>query len=145
MNTTKSQIAANCSQSARLLKCGVPAESADMAIDTDTKKLYLCAYSERVDKSHEAPAWSLSALLGLLPKEIEVDESPYDEVQKYGLLIYPCYDCWQVDYQYCKDDECHSLICVYDIDLIETCVKAIEKLTAQGYNLNGIEKGGEEK
>lgn len=137
----ESQIATTKEQSARLLKCGVPAESADMVYNEVT------GLEVNVGKTMPggyAPAWSLSALLGLLPKEIKVDESPYDEVQKYGLLIYPCYDCWQVDYQYCEDDECHSLICVYDIDLIETCVKAIEKLTAQGYALNGIEKGGEE-
>ena len=89
------------------------------------------------------PAWSLSALLSLLPKEIKVDENPYDEVQEYELLIYPFMGGWRVDYQYCEDDECHCLKCVYSTDLIEACVKAIEWLTANGYKLNGIEKGGE--
>ena len=47
----KTNICTTQDQSARLLKCGVPAESADMSIDTDTDKLYLGAYSERVDKA----------------------------------------------------------------------------------------------
>lgn len=134
------QIATTQEQSARLLKCGVPAESADMSIDTDTDKLYLSAYSERVDKVHEVPAWSISSLLGLLPKEIKVDESPYDEVQRYGLLIYPFMGVmggWQAEYQYCEDDECHCLKCVHGTDLIEACVKAIEWLSENGYKLKG--------
>ena len=131
------QIATTQEQSARLLKCGVPAESADMSIDADTDKLYLSAYSERVDKVHEVPAFSLGCLLGLLPKEIKVDESPYDEIQKYGLLIYPYMGGWQLDYQYCEDDECHCLKCVYGADLIEACVEAIEWLSANGYKLKG--------
>ena len=133
----KTNICTTKDQSARLLKCGVPAESADMSIDADTDKLYLSAYSERVDKVHEVPAWSLSRLLTLLPKEIKVDESPYDEIQKYGLLIYPYMGGWQVDYQYCEDDECHCLKCVYGADLIEACVEAIEWLSANGYKLKG--------
>lgn len=66
----KTNICTTQDQSARLLKCGVSAESADMSIDTDTDKLYLSAYSERVDKVHEVPAWSLSRLLSLLPFKI---------------------------------------------------------------------------
>lgn len=66
----KNSISTTQDQSARLLKCGVPAENADMSIDTDTDKLYLGAYSERVDKVHEVPAWSLSRLLSLLPFKI---------------------------------------------------------------------------
>ena len=134
----KTNICTTQDQSARLLRCGVPAESADMSIDADTDKLYLSAYSERVDKVHEVPAWSLSRLLSLLPKEIKVDEGPYDEIQKYGLLIYPYMGGWQLDYQYCEDDECHCLKCVYGADLIEVCVEAIEWLSANGYKLNEI-------
>ena len=133
----KTNICTTQDQSARLLKCGVPAESADMSIDANTDKLYLSAYSERVDKVHEVPAWTLSRLLTLLPKEIKVDESPYDEIQKYGLLIYPHMGGWQSDYQYCEDDECHCLKCVYGADLIEACVEAIEWFSANGYKLKG--------
>lgn len=43
---------------------------------------------------------------------------------------------WQVDYQYCEDDECHCLKCVHGTDLIEACVKAIEWLKENNYKLN---------
>lgn len=157
----KTNIATTKEQSARLLQCGVPAESADMSyqfidecvnntdkpICSTPKEQFntLIGYGFGENRIHITPAFSLSALLGLLPKEIKVDESPYDEVQKYALLIYPFMDGWQVDYQYCEDDECHCLKCVYGIDPIEACVKAIEWLTANGYKLNGIEKGGGEQ
>lgn len=140
----KSNIATSREQSARLLSAGVKPETADMMF-TPHNTLSTEPYKEALKDRGYIPAWSLSALCGLLPQEIKVDESPYDEVQKYGLLIYPFMGGWQVDYQYCEDDECHCLKCVYGADLIEACVKAIEWLSANGYALNGIEKGGEEQ
>ena len=144
-------IATTKEQSARLLQCGVSAESADMswvrgAANVSDGNLSLHPYRrmQRINwqsmrgRSEIAPAWSLSALLSLLPKEIKVDESPYDEVQKYGLLIYPFMGGWQIDYQYCIDDECHSLKCIHSTDIIEVCVKAIEWLTANNYKLNEL-------
>ncbi len=136
----KHQIATSRDQAARLLKCGVPAESADMLHNESTG--LEVNVSEEIPSGYN-PAWSLSALCGLLPKEIKVDESPYDEVQEYGLLIYPFMGGWQVDYQYCDNDECQCLKCVHGTDLIEACVKAIEWLAEDGYKLNGIEEGGE--
>lgn len=142
----KTNIATTKEQSDRLLKCGVPAESADMFYTNypnkpNNNKLHIGGVGIRKDL---IPAFSLCSLYSLLPKEIKVDESPYDEVQKYGLLIYPFMGGWQVDYQYCEDDECHCLKCVHGTDLIEACVKAIEWLAEDGYKLNGIEKGGED-
>lgn len=145
----KRQIATNRLQSDRLLKCGVQAESADMFYQTPitvsqkatSEDILLAKKADQTLFDTDIPAFSLNCLLGLLPKEIKVDESPYDEVQKYGLLIYPFMSGWQVDYQYCDDDECLCLKCVYGADLIEACVKAIEWLTADNYKLNGIEKG----
>lgn len=147
-------IATTTSQSARLLQCGVLAETADMCyqfidecfnntnnpICSTPKEQYatVSGYGFGDHRIHITPAWSLSALLGLLPKEIKVDESPYDEVQKYGLLIYPFMGGWQVDYQYCENDECHCLKCVHGTELIEACVKAIEWLTANNYKLNEL-------
>lgn len=140
-------IATTLSQSRRLLQCGVPAESADMF-------RWVNSYGQEFLETHYkpspavkyTPAWSLSALLGLLPKEIKVDEDPYSEVQEYGLLIYPFMGGWQVDYQYCDNDECQCLKCVHGTDLIEACVKAIEWLAEDGYKLNDCpcrEKGEE--
>ncbi len=144
-------IATTPSQSRRLQECGVDPETADMSWRTilcpsdnepwSDPQLLVLPYSAAKDIYHDdyiKSAWSLSALLGLLPKEIKVDESPYDEVQKYGLLIYPFMGGWQIDYQYCIDDECHSLMCIYSTDIIEVCVKAIEWLTANNYKLNQL-------
>lgn len=146
-------------QSARLLQCGVSADTADMCWfrgwgNVGDYDLNLKPYNmlTRINveccrgRNEIVPAWSLSALLGLLPKEIKVDESPYDEVQEYGLLIYPFMGGWQVDYQYCDNDECQCLKCVHATDLVEACVKAIEWLAEDGYKLNDCpcrEKGGE--
>lgn len=138
------QIATTAEQSARLLKCGVSAYVADMTLSYCKGGFYelmATPFHYGCFNEEDAPAWSLSTLLGLLPKEIKVDESPYDEIQKYGLLIYPYMGGWQVDYQYCEDDECHCLKCVYGADLIEACVKAIEWLSANGYALELIKKG----
>lgn len=97
------QIATTREQSDRLLKCGVPAESADMhwygAIvprggsltsmpePSEEWDLWATPYSCMPEELQVAklmedyneiiPAWSLSALLGLLPKEIEIDGYPY--------------------------------------------------------------------
>lgn len=150
------QISTTPEQSRRLLACGVSADTADMSIRTIVEpmmcedvawhnpRLLTLPYSEAKDiyrGDEVTPAWSLSALLGLLPQEIKVDESPYDEIQRYGLLIYPFMGGWQVDYQYCEDDECHCLICRHGDNLIEACVKAIEWLTVNGYKLNKPQKG----
>lgn len=129
----KTNIATSQSQSQRLLACGVPADTADMIYSED------CGFEVNVGGRLPdgcTPAWSLNALLGLLPKEIEADDSIYDEKQEYGLLIYPFMDGWQVDYWYCENDECFCLKCVHDPDLIEACVQLIEWLTANGYKLN---------
>ena len=132
----KTNICTTKDQSARLLKCGVSTDTADMMFTTHNT-LSTEPYKETLENRGYIHAWSLSRLLTLLPKEIKVDESPYDEIQKYGLLIYPYMGGWQVDYQYCEDDECHCLKCVYGADLIEACVEAIEWLSANGYKLKG--------
>lgn len=131
-------IATTLDQSARLLQCGVSADTADMHFDMDEERYKGWKFTGTLLKLRKCPAWSLSALLGLLPKEIKVDEDPYSEVQKYGLLIYPFMGGWQVDYQYCENDECHCLKCVHATDLVEACVKTIEWLTANGYKLNEL-------
>ncbi len=137
----KAQIATSPSQSQRLLACGVDPKTADMCwsdhfhFNLTGKILQL----KKIQYSDENPAWSTSRLLSLLPKSIKDDNDTYAEVHRYGLLIYPFMDGWQVEYQYCEDDECHCLVCVYGTTPIEACVKAIEWLTKEGYKLNQIE------
>ena len=147
-------IATTRDQSARLLQCGVDPETADMSLiaypngqtQVFAGKVIINAGTiindgEKVAENIDlvgTPAWSLGALLALLPSEIKIDESPYDEIQEYGLLIYPFMSGWQIDYQYCENDECQCLKCVYDTDLIEACVQAIEWLTTNNYKLNEL-------
>ena len=128
----KTNICTTQDQSARLLKCGVPAESADMSIDTDTDKLYLGAYSERVDKVHEVPAWTLSRLLTLLPLKIPcgnfefwLDVAPINSGTQ-----------WSIGY-YCTEKPRTIKGLTHTESLIECAVQEIEWLSANGYKLKG--------
>ena len=128
----KTNICTTQDQSARLLKCGVPAESADMSIDTDTDKLYLGAYSERVDKVHEVPAWSLNRLLSLLPFKILcgnfefwLDVAPIN----FGTQ-------WSIGY-YCTEKPRTIKGLTHTESLIDCAVQEIEWLSANGYKLKG--------
>lgn len=144
----KTNIATDNLQSQRLLRCGVPADTADMFYQvpiTASQKaggedILLVKKADKTLFDTDTPAFSLSRLLELMPKEIIVDESPYDEVQKYGLLIYPFMGGWQVEYQYCEDDECYCLKCVHGTDPIEACVQLIEWLMQNNYKLNEIKE-----
>ena len=133
------QIATTKEQAARLIACGVDLKSADMTLshyDNHVNLLmatpnHCCCFNEK-----DTPAWSLSALLAQMPTEVKVDNGCFDEISSYRLFIYPYMQGWQIDYQYCEDDECHCLKCIHDTEFIEVCVKAIEWLTANGYTLN---------
>lgn len=129
----KTNICTTQDQSARLLKCGVPAESADMSIDTDTDKLYLGAYSERVDKVHEVPAWSLNRLLSLLPFKI-----PCDNFELW-LDVAPINfgTQWSIGY-YCTEKPRTIKGLTHTESLIECAVREIEWLSANGHKLNEI-------
>ena len=91
------------------------------------------------------PVWSLSALLGLLPTSIL---GPTGNKYMLELSKLRMHDAWEVQWwngrsrftTYDKEKKFHKL---WDKSPIEACVKAIEWLTANGYKLNGIEKGGE--
>lgn len=127
----KTNIFTTQDQSARLLKCGVPAESANMSIDTDTDKIYLGAYLERVDKVHEVPAWTLSRLLSLLPFKIpcgnfefSLDVAPIN----FGTQ-------WSIGY-YCTEKPRTIKGLTHNENLIECAVQEIEWLTINGYKLN---------
>lgn len=131
----KHQIATTPEQSQRLIACGVNPESADM-LHFDNAILELRGLGKIPEYS--TPAWSLSALLALLPSVIKEDNDSFDEIHSYGLLMYPYMQGWQIDYQCCVDDECFCLKCIHDTELIEVCVTAVEWLTANGYKLNEI-------
>lgn len=141
------QIATTSEQSQRLLRCGVSADTADMSIRTitepmirdvaewETPLLLTMPYGSAKDiyrGDYVEPAWSLSALLGLLPKRIK--RGGWSD---YTLNV-SCDGCfWDLEYtyaRYCGEDD--SLVLFEDADPIEVCVKAIEWLTENNYKLN---------
>lgn len=144
----KIQIVTTCEQSQRLLRCGVSADTADMCyqfIDecvNNTDNPICNTPKEQFDtirgygfgnyRIHITPAWSLSALLGLLPKRIK-----RGDCSDYTLSL-SCDGCfWDLEYtyaRYCGEDD--SLVLFEDADPIEVCVKAIEWLTENNYKLN---------
>lgn len=152
----KTNIATDESQSDRLLKCGVPAESADMYIN-NYDELWAVPFKDCARKNEEgfAPAFSLSCLLGLLPKELNdftftkwyvpfnEEWEIVDKNTPYAITGEPILQfsdgIWAVDYDW---NGFHGRIPQSD-NPIEACILAIELLTANGYKLNGIEKGGE--
>lgn len=140
-------IATDKSQSQRLLACGVSADTADMAYCTIDSLLLNAPYVEMRDRFKETncfPAWSLSALLDILPKEL----TGYRMTHRYepftdfvmtccapyfiggSLQLYHNGKKYVVDYDWggflgqmpCADDP------------IEACVLAIELLAANGYD-----------
>lgn len=126
------QIATNRLQSDRLLKCGVQAESADMYIN-NYDELWAAPFKDCARKKEEgfAPAWSLSALLGLLPFKIHsaryeywLDIAPMD----YGRQ-------WSIGY-YCMDKPRVIKGLTHTDSLIECAVQEIEWLSKNGYKLN---------
>lgn len=85
-----------------------------------------------------SPAWSLSALLGLLPSSIS---SPLGNEYRLELSKLRMHNAWEVQWwynrsrftTYDKQKKFHKL---WDKSPIEACVKAIEWLTSNGYKLN---------
>ena len=133
-NNMKTNICTTQDQSARLLRCGVSADTADM-IGVEPDYGYECepwSSMQGHDTRGYFPAWSLSALLGLLPFKIHsgkyeywLDIAPMD----YGKQ-------WSIGY-YCmeKPKVIKGLTRAYN--LIECAVQEFEWLTANGYKLKG--------
>ena len=129
----KTNIATNQKQSARLLQCGVSADTADM-IGVEPNYGYECepwSSMQGRDTRGYSPAWSLSALLGLLPLKIHsckyeywLDIAPMD----YGKQ-------WSIGY-YCTEKPKVIKGLTRMDSLIECAVQEIEWLTANGYKLN---------
>lgn len=131
----KTNIATTQEQAARLLRCGVLADTADMSYDSGALSLmdYDSAVHERDSRRENyevTPAWSLSALLTtVLPSNIRY--------KGHTSLLEITSSNWQSDEQIWE--------VAYDIDLgveapdpIEACVLMAEKLTENGYKLNEI-------
>lgn len=129
MTTT---IATTREQSARLLQCGVSADSADMCwtrFESDGEKYEQLGVMDEsayeVASLNPIPAWSLSALLTkVLPSDIDL------RMLKLGTGAFNNPNAWSIMYSADLYTE-HS-------DIIEACVLMAEKLTANGYKLNEI-------
>lgn len=143
----KQQIATTNIQSDRLLRCGVSADTADMCwykAKSPNREGYswmLIAenYLKRRITDEFTPAWSLSRLLGLLPKEIDIDG------YKYRISIYfenpdesVIGNQWCLYYKPKKHNEKSRIddVPMYAPNLIGCSILMIEWLTANGYKLN---------
>lgn len=157
----KTNIATDKLQSQRLLHCGVSADTADMSWRTilcpsdnepwGDPQLLVLPYSVAKDiyaGDYVEPAWSLSALLGLLPKHL--DDFPFTKwIDLFGegeICEKGDEDTLNGDVQLCHNGT--NWIVDYDWDgftgtlpqsenPIEACVQAIELLHANGYKFNG--------
>lgn len=134
-------IATTSEQSDRLLRCGVSADTADMCwykAKSPNKEGYSWMlisenYLKRRSSDEFVPAWSLSALLGLLPFKIHsvryeywLDIAPMD----YGKQ-------WSIGY-YCMEKPRVIKGLTHTDSLIECAVQEIEWLTENNYKLNEI-------
>lgn len=156
-------IATTKEQSARLLQCGVSAESADMhwhgAIvprggsltsppePSEEWDLFNTPYwlipEEKAklmkDYNEIIPAWSLSTLLSFLPKEIDIDGYAYRISIYFENPDEPVIgNQWCLYYKPKKHNEKSRIddVPMYALDLIECAVLMIEWLTANNYKLN---------
>ena len=145
----KGSIATTVEESERLVRCGVSGERADLSIRTITEPamcedvawyspmLLTLPYGEAKDiyrGDDVVPAWSLSALLGLLPKEVfDKDGNGF-----YFSLAqeFPACDDYNAVYKRCWEDG-EELVGKAAVCPIEACVQLIEWLAANGYMLNG--------
>ena len=128
----KETISTTQDQSARLLQCEVSADTADMMF-TPHNTLSTEPYKEALKDRGYTPAWSLSALLGLLPFKIHsckyeywLDIAPMD----YGKQ-------WSIGYYCIEKPKVIKGLTRMD-SLIECAVQEIEWLTINGYKLNEI-------
>lgn len=159
------QIATTQEQSSRLLQCGVSADTADMHWHGDIVPrggsltsmpepseewdLWATPYSCMPEEMQTAklmedyteivPAWSLSALLGLLPRVIDIDGYPYRISIYFENPDEPVIgNQWCLYYKPKKHNEKSRIddVPMYAPDLIECAVLMVEWLTANGYKLN---------
>ena len=141
----KLQIATNPEQSRRLIACGVNPDSADMLLYNNALSVQVRGLGKTPNCA--TPAWSLSALLELLPKHLDdfpltkwrppFIENEIWEMDSPGVLngdvkLYSTGRYWIVDY----DWDGFSGTLPQSESPIEAVVLAIELLHTNGYTLN---------
>lgn len=127
------QIATDKEQSARLVACGVHSKGADMTLSYNNGVYELIAepYHYFCFNEEDVPAWSLSALLALLPMDLTW-QGLY-----YRLVMGPNKKGWEMEYN--DLSILNNRHRVTADNLIEACVRMIEWLTANNYKLNNNE------
>lgn len=156
----KTNIATSCSQSQRLLRCGVSADTADMFYQTPItvsqkatrEDMLLVRKADMALFDTDTPAWSLSALLSnVLPKHLddfpftqwiepfsdgEICEIENNDERVLNGDVKLSYEetAWIVDY----DWDGFTGVLPNSDNPIEACVRAIELLYANGYKFNEI-------
>lgn len=138
----KTNISTTQEQSQRLLRCGVSADTADMLWsrldETRDHNLYAIPwYTSRLPNrkitDNDFPAWSLSALLGLLPNEV-FDKDSNGFYFSLSQEFLSCDD-YNAAYNPCWDDG-DELVEKSAPCPIEACVQLIEWLMENNYKLN---------
>lgn len=150
-------IATTSKQSARLLACGVAPDTADMfyqpALTLSGKRkgeIYLLMRDPNMElEKNDTPAWSLSALIEILPKHLdnfpftkwyqpflenEIVEIYSEEVLNGDVKLYSNGTNWIIDYDW--DGFVGTL--PQSENPIEAVVLAIELLHANGYDFANI-------
>lgn len=131
------QITTTPQQSAQLIACGVNPKSADMfyqpALTLSGRRkgeIYLLFRDPEMEfEENDTPAWSLSRLIDILPKQIKVNG------RTYKLNIdYPPIEQVAIRYNL-EEDELESLYGFMDDDLFSVVILMIEKLIANKHQL----------
>ena len=141
-------IATTSKQSERLVACGVSCKTADM-VYMPYGTLSAVPFSDELGERQCKPAWSLSAVLNILPKHLddfpftkwyqpfldnEIEEIYSEEVLNGDVKLYFNGTNWIVDYDW--DGFSGSL--PQSENPIEAVVLAIELLHANGYDFANI-------
>ena len=127
----KSQICTTREQSQRLLALGLKPETADMCYNGyfESHPLEIILSDTIINDEKYIPAWSLSRLLGLLPKCIEQLDEP-----DTNLEIESFNNCWWVSY--IEDETGDIRDCLYSVkgsELFEACISMIKILIKNNY------------
>ncbi len=142
----KQTIATTPEQSARLKACEVDPKTADFVwMDDAPNNPRLTLRTEIIEDNNPyivAPAYSLSRLLSLLPTSITsiLGNEYFLELSKVRM-----HNAWEVQWhngrcRWPTHDKSGKFCKLWDKSPIEACVKAIEWLTENGYELNEIEE-----
>lgn len=116
-------------QSQRLLACGVPADTADMAYATNDDILLTAPYAEMRDRFKETnciPAWSLNALFSIILNFLNTEAKEY----RFQNHIRNDDKSWEFEAEYNTNKLEYHYARVSSLDLIEACVLMVEKLHA---------------